>query len=140
MKKVIAGAVTLVIVVVGVLIYRDYAGRQMHVVDFENTEKTSENTIINEKDKEKVILPPEVEVQQDLAENVEQGEVILTALTDTQEEAEKIADLYGIELKAYSYGVATYVTDKDPEAVIAEGIEKGYPTLAVDQKIYLEKE
>ncbi len=136
MKKVIAGAVTLVIVVVGVLIYRDYAGRQMHVVDFENTE----NTIINEKDKEKVILPPEVEVQQDLAENVEEGEVILTALADTQEEAEKIADLYGIELKAYSYGVATYVTDKDPEAVIAEGIEKGYPTLAVDQKIYLEKE
>lgn len=136
MKKVIAGAVTLVIVVVGVLIYRDYAGRQMHVVDFENTE----NTIINEKDKEKVILPPEVEVQQDLAENVEEGEVILTALADTQEEAEKIADLYGIELKAYSYGVATYVTDKDPEAVIEEGIEKGYPTLAVDQKIYLEKE
>lgn len=136
MKKVIAGAVTLVIVVVGVLIYRDYAGRQMHVVDFENTE----NTIINEKDKEKVILPPEVEVQQDLAENVEEGEVILTALADTQEEAEKIADLYGIELKAYSYGVATYVTDKDPEAVIAEGIEKGYPTLVVDQKIYLEKE
>lgn len=136
MKKVIAGAVTLVIVVVGVLIYRDYAGRQMHVVDFENTE----NTIINEKDKEKVILPPEVEVQQDLAENVEEGEVILTALADTQEEAEKIADLYGIELKAYSYGVATYVTDKDPEAVIAEGIEKGYPTLAVDQRIYLEKE
>lgn len=136
LKKVIAGAVTLVIVVVGVLIYRDYAGRQMHVVDFENTE----NTIINEKDKEKVILPPEVEVQQDLAENVEEGEVILTALADTQEEAEKIADLYGIELKAYSYGVATYVTDKDPEAVIAEGIEKGYPTLAVDQKIYLEKE
>lgn len=136
LKKVIAGAVTLVIVVVGVLIYRDYAGRQMHVVDFENIE----NTIINEKDKEKVILPPEVEVQQDLAENVEEGEVILTALADTQEEAEKIADLYGIELKAYSYGVATYVTDKDPEAVIAEGIEKGYPTLAVDQKIYLEKE
>ena len=136
LKKVIAGAVTLVIVVVGVLIYRDYAGRQMHVVDFENTE----NTIINEKDKEKVILPPEVEVQQDLAENVEEGEVILTALADTQEEAEKIADLYGIELKAYSYGVATYVTDKDPEAVIEEGIEKGYPTLAVDQKIYLEKE
>lgn len=40
----------------------------------------------------------------------------LTALADNQEEAEEIAELYGIELSSYSYGVATYTTDKNPRS------------------------
>lgn len=58
----------------------------------------------------------------------------LTALADDLEEAEKIADLYGIELDSYSYGVAVYVTDKDVQELISLGEENDYPTLAPNHK------
>ena len=58
----------------------------------------------------------------------------LTALADDLEEAEKIADLYGIELDSYSYGVAVYVTDKDIQELISLGEENDYPTLAPNHK------
>ncbi len=64
----------------------------------------------------------------------------LTALADTLEEAQEIADLYGIELEKYSYGVATYYTDKDISELINMGIEKGYPTLAPNSKVELHTE
>lgn len=54
----------------------------------------------------------------------------LTALADTSEEAQEIADLYGIELDSYSYGVAVYNTDKDISELMKLGEENGYPTLA----------
>lgn len=58
----------------------------------------------------------------------------LTALADTLEEAQEIADLYGIELDSYSYGVATYSTDKDIAELLLFGEENNYPTLAPNQK------
>lgn len=65
----------------------------------------------------------------------ESGEMTeLTALADDLEEAEKIADLYGIELDSYSYGVAVYVTDKDVQELISMGEENDYPTLAPNYK------
>lgn len=64
----------------------------------------------------------------------------LVALADTQEEAEEIAELYGIELNSYSYGVATYTTDKSPQELIELGTEKGYPALTPNykQELYTE--
>ena len=61
----------------------------------------------------------------------------LTALADTLEEAQEIADLYGIELDTYSYGVATYHTDKDISDLIQLGLDNDYPTLAPNTKDYL---
>lgn len=57
----------------------------------------------------------------------------LTALVDTLEEAQEIADLYGIELDSYSYGVAAYRTDKDIEELLRFGQEQDYPTLEPNQ-------
>lgn len=65
-------------------------------------------------------------------EGVEMGiaaEDQLMALTETKEEAENIAQLYGIELISFSEGVATYRTEEEPREVIARGQENGYPQL-----------
>ena len=56
----------------------------------------------------------------------------LTALADSQETAQEIADLYGIELKSYSYGVATYITDKNLREILELGLENDYPELTPD--------
>ena len=65
----------------------------------------------------------------------------LTALADNQEEAEEIAELYGIELSSYSYGVATYTTEKNPQELIELGIENEYPALIqnYEQELYMEQ-
>lgn len=57
----------------------------------------------------------------------------LTALVDNLEEAQEIADLYGIELDSYSYGVAAYRTDQDIGELLLFGEEHNYPTLAPNQ-------
>lgn len=64
----------------------------------------------------------------------------LTALADTLEEAQEIADLYGIELDTFSYGVATYHTDKDISELIQLGLDNEYPTLAPNTEYYLHTE
>ena len=64
----------------------------------------------------------------------------LIALADTPEEAQEIADLYGIELDSYSYGVAVYHTDKDISELIQFGLDHDYPTLAPDTEVYLHTE
>lgn len=58
----------------------------------------------------------------------------LMALVQTEEEAEKIAEMYGIELVKFADGVAEYTTDRIIEEVIAEGEEKGYPKLSINYK------
>lgn len=70
----------------------------------------------------------------DLSEGEATESPQLTALADTLEEAQEIADLYGIELESYSYGVAAYKTDKNISELINMGLEKGYPTLAPNYK------
>ena len=50
----------------------------------------------------------------------------------TLEEAEEIAELYGIELVDFSYGVATYHTEEDPGEVIARGEAEGWPKIALN--------
>lgn len=61
------------------------------------------------------------------------GEKIsMIALVDTKEEAKKIAELYGIELVNFSYGVAEYETTKDPQELIALGEKNNYPALSTN--------
>lgn len=68
------------------------------------------------------------------------AETELVALADTREDAEEIAELYGIELSTYSYGVATYTTDKNPLELRALGEENGYPELTpnYENELYTE--
>lgn len=56
----------------------------------------------------------------------------LVATADSQEEAQQIAEMYGITLVKYEYGAATYTTTDDPQAVIAYGKAKGYPSLSIN--------
>lgn len=74
------------------------------------------------------------------SENEDSDAPQLTALADTLEEAQEIADLYGIELDSYSYGVAVYHTDKDISELIQMGLDNDYPTLAPDTEVYLHTE
>ena len=53
----------------------------------------------------------------------------LLMLADSRGEAERVATLYGIELVEYSYGVATFHTEENPQTVINRGIENGWPRL-----------
>lgn len=53
----------------------------------------------------------------------------LMAMVETEEEAEKIAEQYGIEMVSFSDGVAVYQTDEKLADVLARGREQGYPQL-----------
>ena len=64
--------------------------------------------------------------------------VSMIALADTKEEAKKIAELYGIELVNYSYGVAEYETTKDPQELIALGEKNNYPTLSTNNTLTID--
>lgn len=60
----------------------------------------------------------------------------LLALAESREEAQSIAELYGIELVQWGFGVGTYHTEEDPKAVIQRGLENGWPELSLN---YIEK-
>lgn len=76
----------------------------------------------------------------DSAGNNNSSATELVALADTREEAEKIAELYGIELNTYSYGVATYTTDKNLQELIDLGVENNYPALTPNYEVELHDE
>lgn len=72
-------------------------------------------------------------------EEVIMGEkVSMIALADTKEEAKKIAELYGIELVNFSYGVAEYETTKEPQELIALGEKNNYPTLSTNNTLTID--
>ncbi len=56
----------------------------------------------------------------------------LICLADEKEQAEDIADKYGIELVRFENGVASFHTDEDPQKVIDRGKEKGWPELSIN--------
>ena len=64
--------------------------------------------------------------------------VSMIALADTKEESKKIAELYGIELVNFSYGVAEYETTKDPQELIALGEKNNYPTLSTNNTLTID--
>ena len=62
----------------------------------------------------------------------------LMATVGSQEEAEEIAALYGIELVDCSEHVATFHTEEDLYAVIQRGKDNGWPLLEVNYVITLD--
>ncbi len=60
----------------------------------------------------------------------------LMCLADSREQAEAIAKQYNIELVEYSYGVATFHTDDNPNDVIALGKKLGYPELSLNGTVH----
>lgn len=56
----------------------------------------------------------------------------LFALAENEEEAKKIAELYGISLVDFSYGVASFHTDEDLSAVIKRGKDNNWPLIEVN--------
>ncbi len=67
-------------------------------------------------------------------------ELELIALAEDQEEAEKIASLYGIALSSFSDGVAVFTTDKDLNELKELEDINGYPTLTVNSNSHQLKE
>lgn len=61
----------------------------------------------------------------------------LIASAQTQEEAEQIAALYGIELVDFEAPLALYRTDADPEEMIRKGAEMGWPRLEINHVVEL---
>lgn len=76
----------------------------------------------------KEINTENLQIQQGAQEGVIAEEELM-ALVETEEEAQSIAEQYGIEFVSCSDGVAMYKTEEDPAVVIARGEEKGYPPL-----------
>ena len=60
-------------------------------------------------------------------------EAPLYCSVDTLEEAQQLAQLYGIELVSYDAGYACFYTEEDPRAVILRGKEQGWPLLSLNR-------
>lgn len=56
----------------------------------------------------------------------------LIAKAESQEEAESIAELYGITLVEFKRNLALYHTDEDPREVIKRGQDNGWPELTLN--------
>lgn len=59
-------------------------------------------------------------------------EAPLMASVDSRKDAEKLAEIYGIDLVEFSYGIATFCTEENPYEVIRRGEEKGWKPLEVN--------
>lgn len=56
----------------------------------------------------------------------------LIAKAESQEEAQAIAELYGITLVEFKRNLALFYTEEDPRAVIQRGQENGWPELTLN--------
>lgn len=65
------------------------------------------------------------------------GVTEVIALTDSEEEANRIAQLYQIELKSFGQGVAVYTTDKNVADLIQMGKDNNYPEIALNNQYQL---
>lgn len=79
---------------------------------------------------EKTELPPADSTPQ-LIQYSETEPLVCPA--ETLEEAEAIAEQYGIELVDFSYGVASFYTEEDPRELIQRGIDNGWPELSLNR-------
>ena len=59
------------------------------------------------------------------------GQLICTF--KTREEAEKAAELYGIELVSFTDELAVFHTTEDPQEVIRRGQQNGWPELSLNR-------
>lgn len=79
-------------------------------------------------------VPQFIEMENSTEDGTKVTELI--ALAEDRAEAEKIAELYKIELSSFSDGVAVYTTEKDPQELMELGDNNGYPTLTVNSNHY----
>ncbi len=88
------------------------------------------------------MMPQFIETENETERSSEEKpkELELIALAEDQEEAEKIAALYGIELSSFSDGVAVFTTDKDLNELKELEDINGYPTLTVNSNSHQLKE
>ncbi len=63
--------------------------------------------------------------------NVAEGRELL-CLAENQQEAERIAEQYDIELVSFRDGVAVFHTEEDPVKVINYGISQNYTQLSLN--------
>lgn len=63
---------------------------------------------------------------------IEKAPLELICLVETETEAKKLADDYGVELIRYNEGVATFRTDKSYEEITKIGKEKGLTELSIN--------
>lgn len=68
----------------------------------------------------------------ELASDTDLDIMQLTCLADSQQEAEQIAQSYGIEFVSFEYGVAVFLSDKPYPELVAYGEENGLKQLSVD--------
>ena len=57
----------------------------------------------------------------------------LIAEAETLEEAEALAELYGITLVEFNLGLASFTTEEDPKDVIRRGQENNWPELTLNR-------
>lgn len=77
---------------------------------------------------------PTVELEVGEAEPLLLADDPLMATVATEEEAKEIAEVYGITLVSFEFGVAVYQTEEDPMQVIIRGQENDYPQLSLNYK------
>ena len=68
-----------------------------------------------------------------ISSNTAKGKELM-GLASSEEEAIKIAELYGIEFVDYELGVACYHTEEDPSTVVKRGIDNGWPPVEVNRQ------
>ena len=56
----------------------------------------------------------------------------LMGFAESQEDAEALAELYGIELVDFGYQIALFRTQENPREVIRRGRENGWPELSIN--------
>lgn len=80
----------------------------------------------------------EVQLEKNLEKNpIQQETWELICMVETKEEAEKLADAYGIELIKYNEKVAVFQTDKSAKEIIEIGKEKDLPELSANNIVEL---
>ena len=71
----------------------------------------------------------------DLTEISKEAPLMVEA--ETLEEAQALAELYGITLVDFNLGLATFSTGEDPQAVIRRGQENTWPELYLNRSMQL---
>ena len=66
-----------------------------------------------------------------------EGEELMASVA-SREEAEEIAELYGIELVSCSEHIATFHTEEDLQTVIQRGKDNGWPLLEINHVMRLD--
>ena len=59
----------------------------------------------------------------------------LVGLFEDEGQAKECAELYGIELMSFNYGVAVFKVEGDPKKLIEKGKDNGWPELSLNHKV-----